>query len=117
MAEKQVRRLELNSNKIKNRETNLKILRILGIIEGISYLTLFGITMPLKYLMDMPEPNYIVGLLHGILFVAYVFWVFIIYKQYNLSIKKSLLLLISSLLPFGTFITDTKILKPLGKVK
>lgn len=98
---------------MKNKETNLKILRILGIIEGISYLTLFGITMPLKYMMNMPEPNYIVGLLHGILFVAYVLWVFIVYRQYNLSIKRTFLLLVASLLPFGTFVTDSKILKGL----
>ncbi|MER3328477.1 MAG: DUF3817 domain-containing protein [Candidatus Kapaibacterium sp.] len=82
-------------------------------IEGISYLTLFGITMPLKYMMGMKEPNYIVGLLHGILFVAYVFWTFIVYNQYRISRKKAIILLISSLLPFGTFISDAKILKPL----
>jgi integral membrane protein len=98
---------------MSNRKTNLKILRRLGIIEGISYLTLFGITMPLKYMMGMKEPNYVVGLIHGLLFVSYVFWTFIIYNQYRIGIKKSLLLLLSSLLPFGTFVSDAKILKPL----
>lgn len=98
---------------MSNKKTNLKILRRLGIIEGISYLTLFGITMPLKYMMGMKEPNYVVGLIHGLLFVSYVFWTFIIYNQYRIGIKKSLLLLLSSLLPFGTFVSDAKILKPL----
>ncbi len=103
----------LNTTKKNNKEINLKILRIVGLVEGISYLTLFGITMPLKYMMDMKEPNYIVGLLHGILFVSYGFWTFLVYNQYNLSVKKAILLLISSLLPFGTFVSDSKILKPL----
>ncbi|PKL78031.1 MAG: hypothetical protein CVV25_12890 [Ignavibacteriae bacterium HGW-Ignavibacteriae-4] len=101
--------------KKSNKEKNLKILRIVGIIEGISYLTLFGITMPLKYMMGMKEPNYIVGLLHGVLFVGYVFLTYLVYKQYSIGIKKALLLLISSLLPFGTFVSDSKILKPLEK--
>ena len=61
----------------------------------------------------MKEPNYIVGLIHGALFVAYVFWTFLVSNQYKLSVNKALLLLISSLLPFGTFVTDAKILKPL----
>lgn len=86
----------------------------MGIFEGISYLALFGITMPLKYMYDMPTPNYVVGLIHGILFVSYFFWTFIVYNQYMLTKKKSILLLISSLLPFGTFVTDAKILKPLA---
>lgn len=107
----------LNITEKKNKEKNLKTLRILGIVEGISYLTLFGITMPLKYMMDMKEPNYVVGLIHGILFVAYVFWTFLVHRQYKLKTNKSLLLLISSLLPFGTFVTDAKILKPLEAKK
>lgn len=102
---------------MKNKESNLKILRVLGVLEGISYLSLFGLTMPLKYMMGMKEPNYVVGLLHGILFVGYVFWTYLIYQQYNLSIKTTLKLLIASLLPFGTFVTDAKILKPLEQVE
>lgn len=98
---------------LKNKVLNLKILRKLGIIEGISYLTLFGITMPLKYMYGMKGPNYVVGLLHGLLFVSYVFWIFIVYNQYRLSVKHTMLLLIASLLPFGTFITDSKILSKL----
>lgn len=44
----------------------LKILRVVAILEGISYLLLF-ITMPLKRLYAMPEPNYFVGMAHGVL--------------------------------------------------
>ena len=105
----------MNITKKSNKEKNLKILRIVGIIEGISYLTLFGITMPLKRMMGMNEPNFIVGLFHGVLFIVYVIWTYLVFKQYNLSIKKALLLLISSLLPFGTFVSDSKILKPSEK--
>ena len=55
----------------------LSILRILAISEGISYIA-FGITMPIKYLMHWPLPNYIVGMSHGLLFIAYCLWVLIV---------------------------------------
>ena len=46
---------------------NLKILSILGVLEGISYLLLLGVCMPLKYGFDMPEPTSIIGMAHGVL--------------------------------------------------
>jgi integral membrane protein len=50
-------------------KTALGRLRIVAFIEGCSYL-LLGFTMILKYKFSIPQPNYIVGLAHGILFVA-----------------------------------------------
>ena len=47
-------------------------LRILGYVEGVSTLLLFGVAMPLKYAADMPEAVTIVGMVHGILFMALV---------------------------------------------
>ena len=90
--------------------TTLGQLHYLAIFEGISYL-LLGLTMPLKYLHDIKAPNYIVGLFHGVLFIAYCLWVVIVSKEYKLGIKKTLFMLIASLLPFATFIVDAKILK------
>lgn len=87
-------------------------LRLLAHLEGITYL-LFAITMPLKYLLDIPEPNYVVGISHGLLFVLYVassFQNIIIHKW---SIVKALLVLAASVIPFGTFVLDARLLKPL----
>lgn len=92
---------------------NLERFRKVGILEGISYLMLFGVTMPLKYVFDMPLPNYIVGMAHGFLFVAYVFGVLVIKNQFGTSLRTNLILLLASLLPFGTFYTDKKYLKKL----
>ena len=50
----------------------LTAFRITAILEGISYLLLFALTMPLKYWADMTEPNKVVGYAHGFLFIAYV---------------------------------------------
>jgi len=82
-------------------------LRILAILEGISYL-LLGVTMPLKYMLDMPQPNYYVGMAHGILFIAYCGLVLFIAIKRNWKLQLTLLSLAASLIPCGTFYADWK---------
>ena len=89
----------------------LKQLSVLAIMEGISYLA-FGITMPLKYVYDMAGPNYVVGMIHGVLFVAYCVWVVLVARKMSWSLSRTLICLVASLLPIATFIVDIKILKP-----
>ena len=89
----------------------LKFLRIIGFVEGISYLALFGITMPLKYLYSFPEPNYYVGLAHGVLFTMYVGLVLIVGYQKRWKLIITFWALLASLLPFATFVADAKIFR------
>ncbi|MFY0592359.1 MAG: DUF3817 domain-containing protein [Roseivirga sp.] len=91
---------------------SLKTLRMLALWEGISYLVLVGICMPLKYLFDIPEPTHPIGLAHGVLFVSYCIMVLIVTLQYKWSFKTMFLAGIASLLPFGTFVADKRIFKP-----
>ena len=51
----------------------IQTLRILGNIEGISYLLLLGVAMPMKYYFEMPMAVKITGMAHGVLFVAYCY--------------------------------------------
>lgn len=78
-----------------------------AILEGISYL-LFGITMPLKYLLDIPEPNYVVGMAHGFLFIAYVALVIFIGFRQKWSWKLTAMSLVAALLPFATFYMEKR---------
>jgi len=94
-----------------NLKTTLGQLRLLAIIEGVSYLMLFGITMPLKYIGDIGGPNKFVGMAHGVLFIMYCLWVVFYANKKNWSIMKILLALGASLLPFATFVVDRKYLK------
>ena len=87
--------------------TALGRLRILAILEGITYLAL-GVTMPMKYVLGNPLPNYFVGMAHGVLFIAYCLAVIQVGFKQNWRIKIILLSLIASLLPFGTFYADIK---------
>ncbi len=93
-----------------NFKTLLGQLRILAILEGISYLML-AITVPLKYWYNMGTPNKIVGMAHGVLFIAYCIWV-VVYGR-DVKWKSSTIAwgLIASILPFGTFVADAKIFK------
>jgi len=85
-------------------------LRLIAILEGISYL-LLGITMPIKYMMDIPEPNFIVGMAHGLLFMAYILLCLMAIFKYKWGLKTSMFTLIASLIPFGTFYADRKVFK------
>ena len=90
---------------------NIGRLRLLAYLEGISFLLLLGVGMPLKYMYGMPKPNMIIGMAHGILFLAYCLWVIIVQSEQKWSLAKTFWALIASLLPFGTFVADVKLFK------
>lgn len=75
-------------------------------MEGISYLVLLGIAMPLKYFFSFPEAVKYTGWAHGVLFMAYIPAVFIARKAMNWGFAWTVLALKASLFPFGTFILD-----------
>lgn len=86
-------------------------MRILAVLEGISYLLLLGICMPLKYVYEYPDPTRPVGMAHGVLFIAFLIWVVLVGTDKKWDLKTYSYALISSLLPFGTFVFDKKYLK------
>jgi len=86
-------------------KTALGRLRIVAFIEGCSYL-LLGITMILKYKFSLPQPNYIVGLAHGIFFILYLFLLLQVSFLYRWNIYKIFMAFLASLIPFGTFYAD-----------
>ncbi|HEY3386908.1 MAG TPA: DUF3817 domain-containing protein [Saprospiraceae bacterium] len=74
--------------------------------EGISYLVLLFIAMPLKYFANLPMAVSIVGSIHGLLFILFVVWMYIIYNTYNTNIKWMIKAFLASIIPFGTFVMD-----------
>jgi integral membrane protein len=91
--------------------SSLGRLRITGFLEGISFLVLLFIAMPLKYMYDSPEMVRIVGMAHGVLFVMYVVLVFQVMVSLGWSLKKTFLALLASLVPFGTFYADARLFR------
>ncbi|MEO5948239.1 MAG: DUF3817 domain-containing protein [Chitinophagaceae bacterium] len=80
--------------------------RKVALAEGISFLVLLVIAMPLKYFADMPMAVTIVGSLHGILFVAFFILAREVMSDYKKGFKWLVKAGIASLLPFGTFVMD-----------
>lgn len=98
--------------------SNIGRLRFLGFLEGLSLILLIFIAVPLKRMYDMPEMVKIVGPIHGALFLLFVAFAFIVAYQYKwkfMSITWKVLL--SCLLPFGTYYVDEKILKEIHQTE
>jgi integral membrane protein len=94
------------------RETKtLKAFRWIAIAEGISYLAFF-ITMPLKYMLEIKTPNKIIGMAHGLLFVVYVIYAYLVTEEQKWTMKRFAILFIASLIPFATFYIEKKYLRP-----
>jgi len=86
----------------------VNLFRSIAILEGISYLALFAVTMPLKYMADLPMPNKYVGYAHGVLFIAYIVLAILVCIIKKWGFKRMAIFLIASLLPFATFYIERK---------
>lgn len=87
-------------------------LRIIAFIEGCSFILLVFVGMPLKYFFDSGSLNKVVGQTHGILFMLFIVATFLAASAYQWKKSNTFWILLSSIIPFGTFIADHKILKP-----
>jgi len=83
--------------------------RLIAFLEGISFISLLFIAMPLKYMAGNPLPVKIVGMTHGILFILFVYLLFEAAGKYKWSAKFNGLAFLASIIPFGTFILDRKL--------
>ena len=83
--------------------------RVSAIAEGISYLLLLLIAMPLKYLYGLPEAVRLVGSIHGGLFVVFMALLLAVYIRKTMTFKQCTAAFVASLLPFGAFVFDAYI--------
>ena len=88
---------------------NIQTLRIIGLLEGISFLLLLFIAMPMKYMLDNPVLVKYVGMGHGVLFMLFLIVLFTVCEKQKWSIYMFILGLMASILPFGTFVFDRKL--------
>jgi integral membrane protein len=85
--------------------------RIISFLEGMSYILLLFIAVPLKYFGGDEQYVKLLGMPHGVLFVSYVIFAFLIKENKNWGMKDLGIVLLASILPFGTFYIDKKYLK------
>ncbi len=90
-------------------KTPIGRLRAVGLLEGLSFLVLLFIAMPLKYLAGMPLAVKMVGWAHGLLFVLYLLALVEASAAHRWSLVRIVGAFIASLLPFGTFVLDARL--------
>lgn len=89
----------------------LQDLRTAGIIEGWSYIVLLFVAMPLKYFANMPLAVRVTGMVHGILFILFMYTIYQAMNMAGLTQRQAIKVFIASIIPFGTFFLDKIVLK------
>ncbi|QSQ21575.1 DUF3817 domain-containing protein [Pyxidicoccus parkwayensis] len=90
-------------------KTSLGRFRAVALLEGLSFVILLFVAMPLKHLAGMPLAVRVVGLAHGLLFVLFLFTLMEVAIAYRWSFARVAGAFVSSLLPFGTFVLDARL--------
>lgn len=91
--------------------STLRRFRLVAILEGISFLVLLGIAMPLKYYAGMPLAVKYTGWAHGLLFISYIVLAVPLFTRLKWPMERVYGVGIASLLPFGTFVLERKWLR------
>jgi integral membrane protein len=91
----------------------LPSLRLVGFLEGLSFLILLGYAMPLKYIWGDPAAVQQIGMAHGMLWILYVGLATLLQLKGYWKSRTTALLILASLLPAGPFVADLKLLSSL----
>ena len=93
------------------KEKLLHRFRMIGITEGISFLVLLLIAMPLKYIFKIPEAVKIMGWVHGALFITFIYFAFEVMGTFKKNIGWFAKAFAAAIIPCGTFIFDRQLKK------
>ena len=85
--------------------------RIIAFLEGVSYILLMTIGLYFKYRLNDDTYVKLLGMPHGVLFILYILIAFLLRKQEQWSFINFVIILLASLIPFGTFYVDKKFLR------
>jgi integral membrane protein len=91
------------SNQPDNHAKTRKLAHRVGVWEGVSYLVLLFVAMPLKYGMGYQEAVRLTGSAHGFLFVGFMAVLFYAILTKAITFRKAVWAFVLSLIPFGTF--------------
>lgn len=84
----------------------LKRFRMIALAEGISYLTLLGIAMPLKYAAGLPVFVKVNGWIHGALFIVFCLFLLEVLLKLKWPLTRAIMAFVASLIPLGAFFFD-----------
>lgn len=86
--------------------TSLRQFRVVAFLEGVSYLLLLLVAMPLKYYAGLPLAVRVMGSVHGLLFVTFVVALLRATLARRWRLRRPLWMFVSSLVPFGMLVLD-----------
>ena len=87
------------------------LFRIIAFLEGVSYILLMSVGLYFKYQLGNPSYVKLLGMPHGLLFISYIILAFLIKNGEQWKNKDFGIIILASILPFGTFYIDRKYLK------
>ncbi|MFT7052199.1 MAG: integral membrane protein [Psychroserpens sp.] len=91
----------------------LNSFRIVALLEGVSYILLLFIASPYKFFTQDDTYVKLLGMPHGFLFLVYIVLAIMVGKELKWKTKTLLIVLVASIIPFGTFYIEKKYLKPI----
>ena len=83
---------------------SIQRLRRVSLIEGVSWLLLLFVAMPLKYIADLPMAVKIGGWVHGVLFMWFVLQWQSTRLELDWPARRSIRSFVSALVPFGPWL-------------
>ncbi|HRV55733.1 MAG TPA: DUF3817 domain-containing protein [Mangrovimonas sp.] len=92
-------------------KTLINSFRIVALLEGVSYILLLFVAVPIKYFGNDPQYVKLLGMPHGLLFIAYIILTIMVNSELNWKGTTLRKVLLASIIPFGTFVVDKKYLK------
>ncbi len=95
----------------------LQLFRKIALLEGLSFIVLMFIAMPLKRIWGMPEAVTWVGWIHGVLFVLYVCVLFFVWRMHAWNRGRVAIAFVASILPFGTIIFDRSLKREVASLR
>lgn len=95
--------------------TKLGRFKLIASLEGISFLLLVGVAVPLKYIWKEPAMTQNMGMVHGLFFILYVFNIIQNKIELGWATGKTLLALLLSIIPFGSFYVASVMIPKIAK--
>lgn len=89
-------------------------LRVFSVLEGVLLVLLVLVAMPLKYLADVPDPVHTLGVVHGVFYVGFLLALGQVVIDHQWSYGRTAEALVLSLLPFGAFVLERRLVRQAG---
>jgi len=84
-------------------------LRLISIVEGISFGLLVFVAMPLKYLADVPDPVFTLGALHGVFYALFTIALGQVVIDEQWSYGRIAEAVILSVIPLGALVFERRL--------